>query len=73
MSSLRCFLVWQVHLAYAEAGGSSAGAPAEAWPAMARLFEAFLLGAEAPPVRTLRHQHCSMATHMSFRMRSQQI
>ncbi|KAK9834027.1 hypothetical protein WJX81_004391 [Elliptochloris bilobata] len=36
-----------VHLAYAEAGGGDPGAPAEAWAAMARAFEAFLLGSDA--------------------------
>ena len=40
-----------MHLAYAEAGPAGAGAPAEAWPAMARAFEAFLLGVGAPLVR----------------------
>lgn len=41
----------QVHLAYAEAGGADPGAPREAWPALARAFEAFLLGADLSAVR----------------------
>ena len=41
----------QVHLAYAEAGGADPGAPREAWPALARAFEAFLLGADSATVR----------------------
>ena len=40
-----------MHLAYAEAGGVDPGAPREAWPALARAFEAFLLGADPSLVR----------------------
>jgi len=41
----------QVNQAQAEAGAERAGAAAEVWPALARAFEAFLLGADALQAR----------------------
>jgi len=41
----------QVQQAQAEAGGDSAGAAAEVWSALARAFEAFLLGVDALQAR----------------------